>query len=141
MNGTSLESFSSRSVCGKVENFDEKAQFEGFDFYELYDSSKTYETEEYKKDYGKGEKVYINQIMSVNDKNYVYAREEPSQEELKMLEPYCRCYVCTANWYNISKYFACRCCIGCLSAWDIHPNSRILKETREYVSQRKLSSQ
>lgn len=77
-----------------------------YDHYEEYDSEKEYEYNNYKHDYGFGEKNYENILLSgnyyeekelIDQKKFVVAKEIYSEEELKQLEKYCDCVTCKAE--------------------------------------------
>jgi hypothetical protein len=62
----------------------------------------------------------------------VVGEEEIDMEEVKKLQPYCRCALCTSKWYNIFRWFG-KIEYGCLYSWsEEFYNMRILHKTREY---------
>jgi hypothetical protein len=106
-----------------VSAFDEQCYFENYHHYEVYNPAKSYTTDTFEHDYGSGihhynYHLYIIKLTQndsiVKENKYVIAEEVLSLQERQLLVPYCKCYVCTAEWYDIFKYFTCRYDIGCL---------------------------
>jgi hypothetical protein len=123
------------------ENFDEKTEFINAIHYELYDENKVYEKEPFIHDYGFGDRRYINSLHTIriaddNVLRYVVVEEKISKEDLDRISPFCRCFVCTARWYNISRFITCPCCIGCLKTRN--PSQHQIDKTRDYISEKNL---
>lgn len=135
-----------------------------YDFYEKYDQSKTYNYKEFDHDYGKGLKKYVyvlygfslhehvksssifkfiynfinEPVLRIIKLQYVVIKEIPTNDELKELEPYCRCLYCThkMNILNpLTWIFPCRTCCGCIRSSIGIVNTSILKKSREYRRQ------
>jgi hypothetical protein len=99
-----------------IDDFNPIEFFQDYDFYEVFDEQKEYNIESFKYDYGSGMTTYkyYKHVIYDNDKKLKYiAAEDVIDEDLKN---YCQCSVCTAQWYNISWLWTCRCCIGCLKS-------------------------
>ncbi len=112
-----------------------KEYFQGYDFHELYDSSKEYQKDKFTQDFGKGLHQYIYALHKIQDREskeetqYVVAEEELDEGELKMLAPYCQCMYHRKAWYNPRRMFICQCCVGCLQS-DF-PQQSVINRTRE----------
>ena len=102
--------------------------FKEYHFVENYDEMKIYPQGYFEHDYGKGIHTYIFNFYNMQlfknikdveskwilDLKYAVAEEKISDEELNMLIPYCHCPICSAYWFNITKYFMCPYHEGCL---------------------------
>ena len=123
-------------------NYNVQTLFREYDHYELYDSNKEYDKNKFQYDYGNGNKfynfgLYIIQFEESSEPiNYVVAIEEVSDEELQKIAKYCQCTVCTSNWYNLSRYFTCSCCIGCLKSF--FPQQYQINDARKYILENKI---
>ena len=82
------------------EEFNEKEYFKDYDFYEVYDAANSEKYIRGSHDFGKGVKSYKFSLRyTLSDTLgawkvktfYVYAEEELSDTELKLLEPFCNC--------------------------------------------------
>ena len=90
-------------------------------------------------DVGKGTHTYsyISYTIGLRNKDneiekevkYIVAEEEPSEDELKELAPYCQCPIHTRAWYNLSRYFICGHCVGCL--YSAAPRQWAINAARE----------
>jgi hypothetical protein len=123
-----------------IATFDEQVYFEDYHHYEVCSPTKTYTPDTFVYDYGHGQHTYVYKLYTiylkqnnetVKENIYIVVEEVLSKQELNILKPYCQCYVCTSNWYNISKYFTCRCCIGCLHS-PLHTQGNI-NNARQYM--------
>lgn len=66
---------------------------------------------------------------------YVGWERHFSAKELQELLPYCRCYRCTAKWYNPLRYIYGPVTCGCISAAiqdDAFASAHVIQKTREY---------
>ena len=120
--------------------FDEKDTFKEYHHYEEYDPGKLYQDTVHEHDYGHGIHKYIYESYTIGLKKdgevtekrkYIIAVEQLSEDEIKQLSEYCQCQICIAKWYDISSYFRCRCCYGCLKS---NPQQYQINRAREYMS-------
>jgi hypothetical protein len=97
-----------------------------------------YNEQSFQHDYGFGLRhyqyhkytIYLSDDQKVE---YVIADEQLTKDELEQLQPYCQCYVCSAEWYHvIAKYFSCRCCYRCL--YSPFPDRYYIVKARELMS-------
>ena len=119
-----------------LNNFNSNEYFEEYPFYEKYDENKEYNTDYYDCDYGIGKKRYLLELYIITDnedsnkfEKYVVAQEQLSRKDMKKLEEYCQCDYCVKSWYDIRKYFTCRCCVGCTQS-DF-PRQYVINKSRE----------
>lgn len=136
-----------------LSTFDPKLYFKEYDFWK--ETSHMSEDMEYdnvadKLDTTNTEgKNYTVQLIKVKDRNvplednlnakyFFVAEEKYSEEELSKLRPYCRCIACKASVFSLEKYFACRCCVGCLYASDDRISHYVVRETRKYYRLKQL---
>jgi hypothetical protein len=70
---------------------------------------------------------------------FFVANEKYSEEEILKLRPYCRCIACKSSYFSLNKYFACRCCVGCLHYSDERISDYVVKETRKYYNYKQSS--
>lgn len=121
-------------------NIIEQMNIKKYDYYEIYDDSKTYEDKKY--DFGKGLKEYYWSKHVSGKSIFAVANRNVTDEYLKTLEKYCPCDNCSkirngflATLWNegitaFCKYpfgqSYCSCCVGCL------------KEGKEYYSEENL---
>lgn len=100
-----------------------KEIFNDFHHYEVYDSNKKYILKPFEYDFGKGKHMYmyykwrfwIKLYDHIEEYEYVVAVEYLSHLERSALSKYCKCYICTASWWNLLAYLMNRKDIGCLS--------------------------
>jgi hypothetical protein len=69
-------------------------EFSWMDHWEVYDPSKQYPTTVFTAHYRGPEKRYLNILITDPHQSYVIAREQISEEERKLLAPFCQCYSC-----------------------------------------------
>jgi hypothetical protein len=87
-----------------------------YDHVELYDPTKTYEEGIFEASYSGSVRKYKWIEYRSNGSSYVVSERYYSPEQIKELEPYCRCYVCRSSWFNLKAWCTCRCCIGCVKS-------------------------
>ena len=128
-----MEFFDGMSYCGKSTKEEIEKDLEQYDYSEPLRelNSQNYQKKEFKKDYGKGERTYKWRLRKYGKKEYAVAERVSSEEELERMIPFCQCLVCNGAFYE--KMLACACCVGCLGAYDIHANMRVLNETEKYI--------
>jgi len=126
--------------------FDEQKEFNEYHYFEQYDPTKTYESGVFDHDYGYGKHAYKYSLYSIfilengihsTTKKFVVAIEYFTDDESRKLSEYCQCAICTAKWYNISKYFTCACCIGCLKSGMAQQYQ--INKARKYISDNGIS--
>lgn len=125
--------------------FDPKEYFKEYPFYEEYNKDKIYDKEEFSKDFGFGEHTYEYSYYVISDsvdhdqtKTYIVAKEILSEDEQRELAKYCECRYHELKWYNISKYFTCRCCVGCLDS--PFPQQYTINKARENMRKNKIEN-
>jgi hypothetical protein len=132
------------SYCTDLNTFVAKDEFNEYPFYEVYNVNKTYTCEPFKHDYGFGEHTYkytrrtilsnnLSNNLEISDTNkleYIVVEDDPTPEELQLLIPHCQCVKCAGNWYDLTKYVACGCCIGCLRS--AFPQQYQINRARKY---------
>jgi len=104
--------------------------FQDYDYFEIFSPDRTYETNEYIHDYGKGTRRYINELKTfgregIESVSYVVAREVISDDELNELIPYCQCI-----YHQNPTISVCACCVGCLEAYDLNPSPQVINLSR-----------
>jgi hypothetical protein len=107
-------------------------------YHEVYDENKDYNSELFYHNYGHGTSRYRWKFYSFSSMSnigeiigdYMAVEEVLSCEQLDELSKFCRCAICRAKWYNISKYFKCRCCYGCLKAGVSYATQRAIDEAK-----------
>lgn len=110
----------------------DKSILNNYHFYEKYNGNKNYQKAPFQHNYGYGNYTYIYKLYIFNnEEKYVVADEQLDKKELDYLSVYCQCKKCTSSWYNISSYFICGCCIGCLKSQ--FPSQYHINKTREYL--------
>jgi hypothetical protein len=118
-----------------MNTFVPKEYFKEYHFFEKFDQNKNYTTESFKKDFGQGDHIYTYCLYTLNGTiQYIVAREFTG-DNLKELIPYCRCPYHTASWYNLSRFFICRCCVGCLDS--PFPQQSIINASRKYMMEKR----
>jgi hypothetical protein len=96
--------------------FDPEHTFKNYDWFEEYDASKVYLQEEYTRDYGKGERKYVNELCVCDNKSFVVGHEVLSVEELEELEPFCPCVRCGMYWFDPRRILNPCWSVGCIKA-------------------------
>ena len=124
------EKFRSTSYHGEIESFD-PANYFGKLYYEKYDNTKTYSERDFIKDIGYGDKLYNYVLNVVNGNKYVTIEENITNEDIKLLAPFCQCRYHLMAWYNPVKYITCRCCCGCIDS--VFPSTSVINDTRDYL--------
>lgn len=114
---------------------DPKELFSGYDWWEEYDETKTYEKEKYTHDHGHGSLVYQNTLIDVGIlaeevRYFVVAQEIVSDEEMKELVPFCPCDICSMWWFDPRQFIVCPCCVGCIKTGRSFRNNSNIKEAR-----------
>lgn len=136
--GTKINNFKSKAKAWvNLDSFDPKSLFDNQ--YEEYIESKSYETNEFKMDFGKyGEKEYKNTLYKIIDKEdnskfkrYVVAEEIISKKDISLLYNHCQCEKCQLSNWNPVKYFICSCCVGCIKSE--FPSENVINKTRDYI--------
>ena len=118
-----------------LSSFDPTVYFSEYHFYEKYEKTKNYQSTEYEYDYGHGLHTYHLELYTITFEDtqesvsYALAKEKPTPEELKTLGKYCDCEYCKLKWYNVSKYFTCPCCVGCVKS--IFPSQQSINKARK----------
>ena len=102
-----------------------------YDFYEKYSETKTYSKRPYIEVYNGEIRKYNNYLCifkqeEQEDEYYVLARR--CKNELKELEPYCQCSICSS--YNPFKYLKCKHCVGCIKAGYGFANQTLIKNAK-----------
>jgi len=132
--------------CDDIINFDEKNTFNEYHYYEEYDSTKTYDKNPFEYDYGHGKHTYVYKLyeiglmegdQEIKRKKYIIADEEIGKTELTELAKYCQCSICISKWYNLSRYFTCSCCIGCLKS--SFPQQYQINKARKHIVENKIN--
>lgn len=98
-----------------------------FDWKELFDSSKIYETGSFERNGTSFHYELYEFCISDEAKkkeSWVVMAEEPSKE----LQEWCQCLRCTSCWYHLSYWTTCGCCIGCLKSG--FPSQNQVKKAR-----------
>jgi hypothetical protein len=119
-------------------SFNAHDYFSNYHHWEIFDETKVYSSKPFDHDYGYGEHKYVYRLYIIRlhkydekiEKKYIVVEEILNDEELKKLERYCQCEICTASIFNITKYFNCRCCVGCLKAGNGFLRQKIIDATR-----------
>lgn len=133
-------------------NFFDEDHFKEYHFWELYDPKKSYQTNLFEHDYGKGKRIYLLKFYTVwrfkyvNGKgweprfptDYVVAEENISSKELQDLAKYCQCSNCTASsWFK--TWFIKSHDHDCLKIDEtIHASQRGIDRAREAKREVKL---
>lgn len=68
--------------------------------------------------------------MKLPTRFFIVAEEIFTKEELKLLEPYCQCRICTASYFSLNRWFDCRCCFGCIKMGKRYASERLVKQAR-----------
>lgn len=68
-------------------------------------------------------------------RSFIVAEEQFSEEEIKKLEPYCRCQVCIAPFFSLKRWTTCRCCVGCLQSGELFVRDYTVKKARKYYNE------
>lgn len=114
--------------------FDPNEYFKNEDYYEPYEYSATYKTTVFKHDYGYGTRNYLNVIhnIKIGDRitKYLVPTEQITDEELKILIPYCECQYHKTYWPF--SLFICKCCVGCIDSSC--PNKQYILSARLAIS-------
>ncbi|AYV85540.1 MAG: hypothetical protein Satyrvirus22_4 [Satyrvirus sp.] len=130
-----------------LSNFDPDAYFKEYHHHEAYDPTKEYQHQLYQMDYGKGMHTYENKLYTIahtvrganiSDQNYVIAEERLSEEDIKMLLPYCQCAYHTKSSFNPLKALTCQCCVGCIDSF--FPQQYVINKTRDFIEKHKENS-
>lgn len=120
-----------------MDSFNEKDTFKEYHYYEEYDPNKLYHNMLFDYDYGHGIHTYRYELYTIGlekykeKKKYIIVTEQLSEEEINILKPYCRCKYCTAGWCDLSIYFKCEHCIGCLKSKM--PRQYQIDKARKYM--------
>lgn len=135
---TTINKFKTRLRFARIlKFFDEETYFSEseYDYYEIFDPEKVYDTEYFTHDYGYGQLVYyftkieINDMCSTETLHYVAAIENYSSNPIEHLKQYCQCKYHTSPL--LYKLFYSFHDTGCLHSNA--PTLKIIKQTRIYV--------
>ncbi len=107
-----------------------------YDYYEEYDSNKTYITNQYIFSFSNDAKrIYINKLVTYqynnNQYQYVVAHEILNNDDKKLLKKYCQCEKHTTSRFNPKRYLLGSFDVGCIDS-DF-PAQFVIWKTRQYI--------
>jgi hypothetical protein len=126
-------------------NFNPADYFKEYPYYEIYNENKKYEIDEIINYYKinmlntlNKPKKYIFCKYTINDikgkkseEYYIILKEIISEQEREELKKICQCDYCSRKWFDITRYFICRGCIGCLDSNHGEPSQLNINKARK----------
>ena len=129
------------TVTKSLDEFDPSYYFQEYHNYEEFDENKTYANGYFEKDFGRGNLVYENCLYEIGEinnhdktKKFVVPMEILSDEQQKLLTPYCQCSYHTTSRFNPLRWFICPCCVGCIESFS--PSQGVINRTRGYMARK-----